>query len=74
MHVQRARVLPFQAGPNTQTLFAHNNKDRSQPVRISELIINLEAGTGVNVPETCRSVSSDQIEGLALVNQFPIEI
>lgn len=47
-------MLPFQVGPNTQTLFAHNNKDRSQLVRISELIINLEADTGVNVPETYR--------------------
>lgn len=69
MHVQRAHVLPFQVSPNTQTLFARNNKDRSQPVRISELTINVEAGTGVNVPET-----SDQIEGLTLVNQFPNEI
>lgn len=38
---------------NTQTLFAHNNEDMPQSVRTSELIINLESGTRVNVSETC---------------------
>lgn len=39
---------------NTQTLLAHNNEDMSQSVRTSELIINLELGTRVNVLDTCR--------------------